>query len=87
MAFMKSVNVHEAKTHLSRLLAEVERGEEIVISRGGTPVARLLPFERPAAKRQLGMDRGLFEIPEDFDAPLPDDILADFEGRDDKSKL
>lgn len=77
---MKSVNVHEAKTHLSRLLAEVERGEEIVISRGGRPVARLLRFEPPPAKRELGFDRGLFTIPDDFDAPLPDDILADFEG-------
>lgn len=66
---MKSVNIHEAKTHLSRLLAEVESGEEIVISRSGKPVARLLKFEQPAT-REMGFDRGLFEIPEDFDAPL-----------------
>lgn len=80
---MKSVNVHEAKTHLSKLLAEVERGEEIVISRGGKPVARLLPFEPRPAKREMGFDRGLFEIPEDFDAPMPD-FEADFYGDDDK---
>lgn len=77
---MKSVNVHEAKTHLSRLLVEVERGEEIVIARGGRPVARLLRFEAAPVRRELGFDRGLFTIPDDFDAPLPDDILADFEG-------
>ena len=76
---MKSVNVHEAKTHLSRLLAEVERGEEIVISRGGKPVARLLPFETRPAKREMGFDRGLVEIADDFDAPLPEEILKDFE--------
>jgi prevent-host-death family protein len=82
---MKSVNVHDAKTHLSRLLADVEKGEEIVISRNGTPVARLLSFERPqAGKRALGADRGLVWIAEDFDAPLTDDILADFEASDDK---
>lgn len=81
---MKSVNVHEAKTHLSKLLAEVEQGEEVVISRAGRPVARLLRFEPLPAKRELGFDRGLFEIPEDFNAPLPDDILADFEGSNDK---
>ncbi|MBI2187992.1 MAG: type II toxin-antitoxin system Phd/YefM family antitoxin [Acidobacteria bacterium] len=69
---MKSVNIHEAKTHLSRLIADVERGEEIIISRGGKPVARLLKFEPAPAKREMGFDRGLFEIPEDFDAPMPD---------------
>lgn len=79
---MKSVNVHEAKTHLSRLLAEVEQGEEIVISRAGRPIARLLPFEPRPAKREMGFDRGLFEIPEDFDAPMPD-LEAEFYGDDD----
>lgn len=79
---MKSVNVHEAKTHLSRLLAEVEQGEEIVISRAGRPIARLLPFEPRPAKREMGFDRGLFEIPEDFDAPIPD-LETEFYGDDD----
>jgi prevent-host-death family protein len=79
---MRSVNVHEAKTHLSRLLAEVERGEEIVISRGGKPVARLLPFARPSAKREFGADRGRVWIADDFDGPLPDAIQAAFEGGD-----
>lgn len=82
---MKSVNIHEAKTHLSRLVAQVERGEEaeIVISRGGKPVARLLPFEPPPAKREMGFDRGLVWIADDFDAPMPD-FEADFYGDDDK---
>ncbi len=72
------VNVHEAKTHLSRLLERVERGDEIVIARAGTPVARLV---RVAAdiRRQLGRDRGLVTIAADFDAPLPAEVLADFE--------
>lgn len=73
------VNVHDAKTHLSRLLRRVAAGEEIVIARAGVPVARLVPVTgRP--ERRFGTDRGLFEVPEDFDAPLPDAVLRDFEG-------
>lgn len=73
------VNVHDAKTHLSRLLRRVAAGEEIVIARAGVPVARLVPVAgRP--ERRFGIDRGLFEVPEDFDAPLPDAVLRDFEG-------
>jgi len=74
------VNVHQAKTHLSRLLARVAAGEEIVIARSGKPVARLVPFVEPVAKRTLGKDAGLFEVPADFDAPLPDKVLREFEG-------
>lgn len=72
------VGIHEAKTHLSRLLKRVAAGEEVVIARAGIPIARLVP-ESSARKRVLGRDRGLFEVPEDFDAPLPDDIQDDFE--------
>ena len=75
----KSVNVHEAKTHLSRLLGRVGRGEEIVIARAGRPVARLLPVGRPKEERVLGLDRDTVVIADDFDAPLPDDLLAEFE--------
>ncbi|MSP61349.1 MAG: type II toxin-antitoxin system Phd/YefM family antitoxin [Myxococcales bacterium] len=75
---MKEVNVHEAKTHFSRLLRRVQAGEEILIARAGKPVARLMPLEPPRKSRQLGQDEGLFEVPEDFDAPLPDDVLAKF---------
>jgi prevent-host-death family protein len=75
----KTVNVHEAKTHLSKLLEQVEAGGEVVIARAGKPIARLVPFARPG-KRVLGQDAGRVTIAPDFDAPLPDDILADFEG-------
>ena len=74
---MGRATVHQAKTHLSRLLREVEKGEEIVIYRGCEPVARLVPIEGNV--RRLGIDEGLFEVPEDFDAPLPDELLRDFE--------
>lgn len=74
------VNVHEAKTHLSRLLQRVAAGEEIVISRAGKPVARLVPIQAPRSERVLGQDRDLFQVPDDFDAPMPPDVLAEFEG-------
>jgi prevent-host-death family protein len=76
---METVNVHEAKTHLSRLLARVARGEEIVIARAGKPIARLVPVGPAAGQRPLGMDRGRAVIAEDFDAPLPEDIVEAFE--------
>ena len=75
---MKEVNIHEAKTHLSRLLNRVASGEEIVISRAGKPIARLVPIVVPVA-RQLGRDLGVFTVPDDLDRPLPEDVLADFE--------
>lgn len=75
---MAEVNVHEAKTHLSRLLQRVAGGEEIVIARAGKPIARLVPIE-PRPRRVIGQDDGLFEVPEDFDAPLPDEVLALFQ--------
>lgn len=75
---MVEVNIHEAKTHLSRLLARVAAGEEIVISRAGRPVARLVPLDGKRKRRVLGMDRGRGRIAEDFDAPLPPRLLAAF---------
>ena len=75
---VKEVNVHEAETHLSRLLQRVAAGEEIVISLAGKPVARLVPIGAPAT-RQLGRDEGLFTVPDDFDHALPEDVLAEFE--------
>lgn len=73
-----SVGVHEAKTHLSRLLRRVEAGEEILITSGGKPAARLVPVEsdRP---RTFGTDSGAYAVPEDFDAPLSADLLGEFE--------
>jgi prevent-host-death family protein len=76
---MRTVNMHEAKTQFSKLIARVEAGEEIVIARDGQPVARVVAFRPPTAKRIAGRDRGLFSVPEDFDTPLPANVLADFE--------
>ncbi|NJO76206.1 MAG: type II toxin-antitoxin system Phd/YefM family antitoxin [Leptolyngbyaceae cyanobacterium RM1_406_9] len=78
---METVNIHQAKTNLSRLLSRVELGEEIIISNRGIPIAKLVPFYNSSNRRaSLGLDRGRFTVPEDFDAPLPEEILAAFEG-------
>ncbi len=74
----KSVGVHQAKTHLSRLIEDVAAGEEVVITRRGKAVASLGPPPEPAPLR-FGIDEGRFVVPEDFDAPLPDELLAEFE--------
>jgi prevent-host-death family protein len=76
---MRTVNMHEAKTQFSKLIARVEAGEEIVIARDGRPVARVVAFRTPASKRVAGRDRGLFSVPDDFDALLPADVQARFE--------
>jgi prevent-host-death family protein len=78
---MPTVNIHEAKTHLSKLLARVARGEEVVIARAGRPVARLVPVTTARRMDQiLGIDKGRIWIARDFTAPLPKDVLAAFEG-------
>lgn len=69
---MTTVGVGEAKTHLSRLLREVEQGAEIVIARDGRPVAKLIAVPPPAAPRWFGMDSGLYDVPEDFNEPVPE---------------
>jgi len=71
---MRTVKIHEAKTHFSALIHDVQAGEEIVISRGDEPVARLLPMEPRDGKRVLGYDEGLpFYIADDFDEYLPEE--------------
>lgn len=75
---MVEVGVHEAKTTLSDLLRRVAAGQEVTITRSGEPVAQLVPVPRRAT-RTLGADRGRFEVPDDFDAPLPQDVLDAFE--------
>lgn len=72
------VNIHEAKTHLSRLLDRVAGGEEVTIAKAGKPVARLVPVGKPG-QRPLGIDAGKLVVADDFDAPLPDEVIADFE--------
>lgn len=78
---MQTVNIHAAKTHLSRLVDAAAAGEEILIARAGRPVARLVPLQEVAAvpRRQLGRLAGRIHVPEDFDAPLPEDVIASFE--------
>jgi len=72
------VSVHEAKTHLSRLLRRVAAGEQIIIARAGKPIA-ILTAVVGTRRRKLGTDEGRFVVPDDFNAPLPDDILEGFE--------
>lgn len=78
---METVNIHQAETNLSQLLLRVEHGEEIIISDRGIPIAKLVPFRTSSNRRDsLGQDKGRFIVPEDFNAPLPDEMLAAFEG-------
>jgi prevent-host-death family protein len=74
------VNIHQAKTHLSRLLQRVADGEEVTIARAGVPVARLVAVERKQKTRPLGFARGDVWVADDFDAPLPNDLLNAFYG-------
>jgi prevent-host-death family protein len=72
------VNVHDAKTHLSRLLERVAAGEEVVICKAGKPVAKLVPIKEQATPRTLGSMKGLIHLRDDFDDPLPPEILRYF---------
>ena len=78
---MKSYNVHEAKTHFSRLLERVAAGEEILIAKAGKVIAKIVPIAAPAGPRPSDLYRGQIWIADDFDAPLPDDLLDSFEAR------
>ncbi len=78
---MKSVNIHEAKTHLSRLLELVELGEPVVIARNGRPIARIVPFT--SETRKPGRLKGRIRIGGDFEDPLPEDLAAAFRGESD----
>lgn len=70
------VNFRQAKVHFQRLLQRVAGGEEITVTRAGCPIAHLIPVETKRGRLRLDVDRGLFEVPEDFDAPLPAEVLA-----------
>ncbi|HTC11952.1 MAG TPA: type II toxin-antitoxin system Phd/YefM family antitoxin [Acetobacteraceae bacterium] len=78
---MSIVNVHAAKTQLSRLLDAAAAGEEVIIARAGKPVARLVPIAEAKPRRRLGTLTGKLTVPDNFDDPLPEDILDAFEGR------
>src|SRR6266436_3668418 len=83
---MIKLNVLEAKIHFSRFLRRVAAGEEITIANRGVPVARLIPVTAEEITRKLGLFRGQMTIPEDFDAPLPEDILDAFGGKVPRTK-
>lgn len=76
---MATVNVHDAKTHFSRLITRVESGEEIIIAKAGRPVARIVPLPEKHRKRTPGTARGRIVIDKSFFEPLPEEVLADFE--------
>ncbi len=82
---MDPVNIHEAKTQLSKLIEIVEAGTEVVIARAGKPVAKLVPIQPPAKPvRKPGALKGRIRISDDFDKPLPQDIIDAFEGKADE---
>jgi prevent-host-death family protein len=79
---MTTVNIHAAKTHLSRLVELAAAGEEVIIAKAGTPLAKLGPLASAGRKkRRLGLLAGRMKVPADFDAPLPSDTLDAFESR------
>ena len=77
---MGHVNIHAAKTHLSKLIDQAIAGEEVVIARAGKPVVKLVPIEAPTPRRVFGQLAGKLNVRDNFDDPLPDDLLALFEG-------
>jgi prevent-host-death family protein len=78
---MATVNIYEAKTHLSKLVDKAAQGEDVIIARAGKPVARITTLAEEKLPVRFGLLKGEIWIADDFDAPLPDDILAGFEGR------
>jgi prevent-host-death family protein len=82
---MAAVNIHEAKTHLAKLVDRAAAGEEIIIAKAGKPVAKLVPIGRDMTPRKLGQmeGQGEFWMADDFDGPLPDELLRAFYGEDD----
>ena len=81
---MKQLNIYEAKAQLSKLVDLANKGESFVIAKAGTPLARLVPLSEPMPKKKIkfGTMKGKIWIADDFDAPLPEEILAAFEGRE-----
>ena len=75
-----SVNIHQAKTQLSKLVERAAAGSEIVITKAGKPMAKLVPLVTTNRVRKLGILKGKIKIPDDFDAPLPAKVIAGFEG-------
>ncbi len=78
---MYAINIHEAKTRFSQLVDAASKGEEIIIAKAGKPTARLVPFVSKKIRR-FGVLKGKIKISPDFDAPLPEEVLKEFEGRE-----
>jgi prevent-host-death family protein len=78
---MTTINIYEAKTQLSKLVEQAAAGEDVIIARGGKPVARLTRLQPPRRKLRFGLLKRKVKLSADFDAPLPADVLAQFEGR------
>jgi prevent-host-death family protein len=74
------INIHEAKTHLSRIVDEVAAGAEVIIAKAGKPMARLSPIHASAKQKKLGQLKGKIKVPDDFNAPLDEGVLERFEG-------
>lgn len=74
------INIHDAKTHFSKIINQVLKGEEVIISKSGKPLIKLIPFAEETKSRKGGQLKGLMQISDDFDAPLPDEILKQFYG-------
>lgn len=77
---MRTVNMHEAKTHLSRLVEEAANGESFIIAKAGKPLVKVVPIDAPAAPRRFGFLAGQFTVPDDFDRMFEDEIVKMFEG-------
>jgi antitoxin (DNA-binding transcriptional repressor) of toxin-antitoxin stability system len=78
---MTTINIYQAKTQLSKLVEQAASGTDVIIARGGKPVARLTRLQAPQRKIRFGLLKGKVKVAKDFDAPLPHDVLAQFEGR------
>ncbi len=78
---MKTVNIYEAKTRFSQLVDQAASGVDVVVSRNGKPVVRITRLDEPKRRIRYGLLKGELEVPADFDSPLPDEVLAGFEGR------
>jgi prevent-host-death family protein len=75
------INIHEAKTHLSRIIDEVAAGAEVIIAKSGKPMARLVPLVETPRPKRLGLLKGKIKVSDDFNAPLDEEIISSFEGR------
>jgi len=77
---MEYVNIHEAKTHFSRLINQALKGDEVIIAKSGVPLIKLIPYEKPKSVRKGGQLKGMLIIEDTFDDPLPDEYLKSFYG-------